>query len=170
MNPCATASPSPTPTPFEPIADALERLEHPLPLGHRDAGAAVDDPEVDLEADGSGLDPDRLLGWRPRDRVVDEVRDRPLQQRRIGVDAGQRLGDVRGDAPVPRSIAEARERGRHDLLDADLRLVHGQGTGCDPAHVEQVRDEVLEPVGLLVDGDAELVTGGLVPIDVFGQQ
>ena len=64
------------------VAEPLERLEHLLPVGRRDAGAAVDDAEHHRSRDTAALDPHRLLGRRPPQRVVDDVRDRALEQRR----------------------------------------------------------------------------------------
>ena len=34
------------------VAEPLERQEHPVPVGHRDAGAGVDDPQLDAAVDG----------------------------------------------------------------------------------------------------------------------
>ena len=52
-------------------------------------------------------------------------------------------------------VAEAGERGGHDLLQPTARL-HVSAPALQPAHVEQVADEAVEPVGLLVDGREEL--------------
>src|SRR5262249_30201052 len=128
------------------ITYPLERLEHPLAIGDRDAGAAVDHPEVDLRCHRARFDAHRLLGSAPCDRVVDEVCHRTLEQRWVGVDARKRLGDVRRDATMTSAITEARECSRHDFLDADPRVMDAQRTRCEPAHVEEVRDEGAEPI------------------------
>ena len=52
-----------------------------------------------------------------RTRVVDDVRDRPLDQRGVDLDARQRFGHL--DDDVAARVAEARERGRHDLVEPD---------------------------------------------------
>ena len=59
-NPRATARPRPTPRAVRAVAEPLERLEHPLAIGGRDARAAVDDaqrrrdrrPRPAVDADG----------------------------------------------------------------------------------------------------------------------
>ena len=40
------------------VAEALERLEHPLPVGARDAGSPVDDADLDPLAELGRLDAD----------------------------------------------------------------------------------------------------------------
>ena len=53
-----------------------------------------------------------------------------------------------------------------DLVDADGRQADVERSGLEPAHVEQVADERVEPVGLLVDRDEELVRAPPASIDV----
>ena len=70
-----------------------------------------------------------------------DVRDRPLQQRGVDVDPGQRLRDVDLDAAA--MVGQARERLRHDLVQADGRSHEPERAGLDPAHVQQVATSVL---------------------------
>ena len=101
-------------------------------------------------------------------RVLEDVRERPLEQARIGVDARQRLRDVELDRPVRRG--DAAYRGRQDLLEADGRGADLEGAGLQPAHVEQVPDERVQPVRLLVDRPQELVLRLGCPVDVVLEQ
>ena len=80
----------------------------------------------------------------------------------------ERLGDV--DVDVGGSGAEARERGGDDLVDADRRQADVERAGLEPAHVEQVADERVEPVGLLVDRGEELASCLGRPVDVVLEQ
>ena len=63
------------------VAQPLERQEDQLPLVHRDARSVVDDPQVHAVGHRARLDPDALIGRRPRARVVDDVGDRTFEQR-----------------------------------------------------------------------------------------
>jgi hypothetical protein len=114
----------------------------------------VDDLEFYPVALAGGGDLDRPVGWGPGQGVGDDVGDRPLQQARVGVDAWQRLGHVDLDAAAV--VGEAGERGRHHLVHADRPAVQAEGAGLQPAHVEQVADQGIQPVGLLVDGGQQL--------------
>ena len=76
------------------VAQTLERAEHVLALRRRDAGTAVDHVEVDPSLRDARFDAHRGRRRRPRDRVLDHVGDRPLEQRGVGVHARQRLVDV----------------------------------------------------------------------------
>ena len=58
----------------------------------------------------------------------------------------------------PRGPRSSRARG-HDLVDADRLRVQRQRAGLQPAHVEQVLDQPVEPVERLVGGGQQLVAG-----------
>ena len=75
---------------------------------------------------------------------------------RVGVDPRQRLGHV--DArPAPRGRRRlAERRGRRPPRARGRRSDEVHRAGLEPAHVEQVPDERVEPVGLLVDRLEEL--------------
>ena len=99
------------------VAHPLERLEQPLPVPHRDAGAPVDDPEVDAVRHRAGLDAHRAIGARRVERVGGQVGHCPLEEGRVGRHPGQRLVEV--DDHGRGGAAEAGQRRRHDLLVAD---------------------------------------------------
>ena len=42
--------------------------------------------------------------------------------------------------------------------------------GLEPAHVEQVADQRVEPLGFVVDGLQQLLAGRWIPVDVVGEQ
>ena len=163
--PLATARPSPTPPSWGLSPSRWNGSEHALALRRRHARAAVDDAQVDPIVDGAGVEPHVGARWRVANRVRDDVGDRPLEQAGVGQDPRQRLRDadvdVRGDRrPRLRSAAgtiSSRPTGR----GVDL-----QRAGLQPAHVEQVADERVEPVGLLVDRLQEGVAFLRRPVDV----
>ena len=109
----------------------------------RDAGAAVGDPHLDPVAERAGGDQDRLAVGAVLDGVLDDVGDRALQQSRVDGDHRQRLGDVEVDA----ALGDAAERHRDDLVEVDLADQRGDGAGLQAGHVQQVADQVVEPVG-----------------------
>jgi len=74
------------------------------------------------------------------------------------VHRGQVLGDVDDDPAA--GVAEALDGLSDDPVDADLDLHQVQRADLQSAHVEQVGDEVVEPVGLLGDGLQQLLTSG----------
>ena len=81
---------------------------------------------------------------------------------------GKRL--VEGDVDGVGGAAQAGQGRRHDLLVADGSGLEPQRPALQPAHVEQVADEVVEAVALLVDGAQELEGGLLGPVDVALEQ
>jgi hypothetical protein len=97
------------------------------------------------------------------DGVMDQVRERAFEQARVGEHAWEGFRQV--DAYVVVAEAAAAQRGRKDFLaerrDADL-----EGSGVQAAHVEQVADERVEPVGLLIDRGEELLPRLVCPVDV----
>ena len=104
------ASPSPDPEPAL-AAAAEERLEHlravsaagsPPLVGHADGRRARDA--------GAAADPDRRARGRELDRVLDQVREHPLELGRVGPDQRQ-LGRER---ELDRVIAGGVGRGRRD--------------------------------------------------------
>ena len=89
-----------------------------------------------------------------------------LQQARVDGDHRQRLGDVEGDAV----LGYAAERHRDDLVEVDLADQRGDGAGLQAGHVEEVADQVVEPVGAVLDALQELGLVLLGPGDVVGAQ
>ena len=147
------------------VAETLERHEHAVALVARHPRAPVGDADVDEPVDRAGGDPGvRALG-REANGVLDDVRERALEQPGIGEDARQRLGDVELDVSV--FEAEAVECGREDLLEPDRHRADLERASLDPAHVEEVPDERVEPVGLLVDRVQELAPLVVRPLDVL---
>ena len=100
----------------------------------------------------------RVSGGDHAERVLDDVGDRAFEQRGVGLDARQRLGHVDVDALGLRS-SPARAAG---TTSSSATVAHHelQRAGLEPAHVEQVADQVVEPVGALVDGLEQLPGGG----------
>ena len=116
--PFATARPSPTPSPWPGVAEPLERLEQPLALGRRDAGAAVDDADVDDAVDDArghprAACPAARSGPRSAITLASARSSRPA----VGEHARKRLGHVELDDAV--GDAEAVQRRGQHLLEAD---------------------------------------------------
>ena len=85
-------------------------------------------------------------------RVADEVGDDAFQQGRVGENGRQVVGYVESDGMHRRS--EVVERGWHDLVEPDGSDEDAQGTGLEPAHVEQVLHQPDESIqGLLRGGE-----------------
>ena len=122
------------------VAEALERLEDALALVGRDARAAVDDAQVDPPPTAPASTRTDASAGDARERVVDDVGDRPLEQRGVGVHRAAASRRRRPRHAVAR-CAEPGERGRHDLLEADVAHHELERAGLQPAHVEQVADE-----------------------------
>ena len=80
------------------VAEALEGQEDPVPVVGRDAGAAVDDADLDPVAEPAAGQVGRLSGRRVAQGVGAEVRQDPFQQSGVGLDEGELLGRVDEDA------------------------------------------------------------------------
>ena len=76
-----------------------------------------------------------------------------FEQGRIGGDGWQSFGDV--DLDTVGAGAEAVKGGRHDLVECHRRGARSHRVGVDPRHVEQVADQLRQPVGLLLDRGLE---------------
>ena len=71
---------------------------------------------------------------------------------------------------APSARAEAAERGGEHLLEPDRRRADLERARLEAAHVEQVADERVQPVGLLVDRAQEVVARLGRPLDVLLEQ
>ena len=98
MNPRATASPSPTPSAARVVAEPLERLEHRVAVGRRDAGTVVDDPQLDPVARPRPPRPAPAGPAATRPARCRRCSRPPARAARIGVDPRQRLRDVDDDS------------------------------------------------------------------------
>ena len=137
------------------VAEPLERHEHPVPVLLGDAGPAVDHAQLDPVAERARGQQRRLARRRVAQRVLGQVHDDPLEDGRVGEDLGQRVRDV-DQEPRGRRV-QVVQRAGHDLVQPDRAREHGQRAGLQPAHVQQVADQVGEPVQRLVRGGEQLV-------------
>ena len=83
------------------------------------------------------------------------------------MDAWEGLGHVGVDTL---GLAEPGERGRDDLLERDRAHDQLHRTGLEAAHVEQVADQVVEPVGAVVDRLEQLASRRRCEVHVALQQ
>ena len=161
-----SARPRPTPVLVVPVAEPLERQEHLVALVVGDAGAVVDDAQLDPVAVLAGGDQRRPVGRAEPQRVADDVDQDALQQAGVGRDGGQVVGDAHAD--VPAGLAELVERGRDRVLQPDRGGGDAERAGLQPAHVEQVLDQPGQPVERLVGGGEQLVAVLVGEVDVLG--
>ena len=99
-----------------------------------------------------------LLAGRPGQRVRHDVGHSPLEQSRISLDEGNRLGYVElGAVTVERQPAERRG---HHVLQGHRRAAQAQRAALQPAHVEEVRHHPVELIGSRVDGAQQVVSVG----------
>ena len=114
--PCSRAiwrtSESPSPAPALSSLEPVERREHALALGLRDARPGVDDVEDETAPLPPQLDLDRRRAVAPR--IVDEIADQPPQQPRIA--AHERRRAVETAALHARAFL-GEQRQQVDLLD-----------------------------------------------------
>ncbi len=141
-----------------PVPRPVKAIEHArnLLFGHPDPGVGDDDLHprpVGLDADVEGASLGRVQ-VRVGQQVGDDLADPP----RIGERRRQRRRDVRGQVLVLRDDARLHQLDHlvHDLADIDRAPVDLDVVGLDPRHVEQVVDELDEPVGRLEDDVDEL--------------
>ena len=146
------------------VDEPLKGFEYLFTTRERNALAAIDDPDIDSTRHRTRLDADGSFRGRRGERVVDEVRDRTLQERRIGMDGRQRFRHIDGDARGP--FSEIDDRGGDDFVDEHRSCRDTERAGLQAAHVEQLSDERIEAVGGLLDRRLELIALLRRPVDV----
>ena len=102
------------------------------------------------------------------DGVRHDVREGPLEEPGVGEHAWEVIRHV--DQHPVRGRADAAQGDGDDLLQPHRQGVHVERSRLEAAHVEKVAHERVEPVGVLVDRMEELVSLGLGPHDVVGQE
>ena len=148
-SPRATARPRPTPVVGGVVAEPLERPEHVVALLARDAGTAVDDTELDRRLGRARLDAHAGVRRATRPNAFSAMLAiARSSSAAVGADAraASRARRPRADAPSSPTSAT-----RHHFVEPDVAHHELQRTRLQPAHVEEVADEVVEPVGALVD-------------------
>ena len=104
----------------------------------------------------AGLDADRRAGGRRTRARCRRGWRAPARAARVGA---RPRGSVSGTSTSTRraSVAEAGERGRHDLLEADRRAARAASApACSRLMSSRLPTSAVEPVGLLVDRGEEL--------------
>ena len=160
VRPRATARPSPTPSP---AGTSPSRWNGSKIVSRRLGGHArsvVDHPQAHPRPDAVLVQAD--AGDRDRRRVgvlegvLDDVGDHPLEQARIGGHRRQVVG--RGDRD--RLGARSRRRSVHSATEArSTSALRAVSAGLQPAHVEQVGHQGVQPVGGLLDRGQQLLLG-----------
>ena len=155
MNPFATARPSPTPS----LWPASPRRWNGLKRRSRSSAGTPRPRSTTRMSTVPSTTPARHRrrhpGRRKADRVRDHVGECALEEPAIGEDTRQRVVDVESHGAI--RGAEAGERRREHLVQCDRGGRDVERSRLQPAHVEEIADERVEPVGLLLDRGKELV-------------
>ena len=130
---------------------ALERLEDRGPLLGRDAGpSSATDTSTQSSPASRARDADVGPGRRVAGRVLEQVGDHLVEQRVVGVDERQVVGDVERPRGASREqpVQPAHAVG-HQLVEGDGLALGLERAGLDAAQAQQVGDEPVEPLGLV---------------------
>ena len=100
--------------------------------------------------------------------VRDHVRQRALEQTRVGEDGWERFLQVKRDVGSART--ETAQRSRQHLVEIDGFLVDLERVSLQAAHIEEVAHEGVQAVGLLVDRVEKLAPFVRAPVDVLLKQ
>ena len=126
------------------VARAVEALEDVRQVAVRKARAVIADAQLAVRQ----ADVDGPTCWAPLDRVVDEVRDRPLDACGLSADHGGL--ELRAELePVTRAGTRALDHRTRDLVDA--HVVDGVAGLGATGELDDVRDERRQLVELLDD-------------------
>src|SRR5215212_514861 len=130
--------------------EALEQLGHELRI---DAGPAVLDCEPEMPVPLLGLDPHRRIAVPTR--IRDQVRDDPIEGRRIG----DRL-ELRRHLEHDRRCLlwyEGGDEGADAAADGNRLRSYADRLGLEPREVEQLLDELAQALALAEEGAPKLV-------------
>lgn len=109
-----------------------------------------------------------LVGWAVAQRVGDDVDQHPFQQARVG-GGGRQVGrDVSGDGRGRR--AKFVQRQGYGVLQSDRGSGDAEDAGLESTHVQEVGDQPGEAVQRLLGGLQQLLSVGLVELDVVAAQ
>src|SRR3989442_10687012 len=148
---------------------AVKLLEDLVLLPARQPRAAVGDLRGDGAVRRGRDDSDRTLGRGVLDRVVEEVHEDLLDEHVVDRHQRQIGRDVRRDAPVRESLAEATQRRTDHLLERMPFLAELERAGLEPCHLEQVLDEAVQPFRLLAYRFQEFLLRSIVESGSFVQ-
>jgi hypothetical protein len=123
-------------------AVAVERLEDPLELLRAEAGACVE--HLEPEPVAAYLD----AAGRELERVLDQVREHPLDLGGVDLDRRQVVLELDVDAV---GAGEPVERLSDELVHRPELGTRCRGARLEARQVEQVRDEALQPPALEPD-------------------
>ncbi len=163
QNPSTIASPRPAPAPVARSPSRWNGWNIAVPQGRRDARAVVRHAQLDTTARAPARRPPP--GARPGCGGPRCPAGSPPRARAARVDAHQR--EVVGDPhPAPRPTAGRSPRARRPRRPPRRRARRRDRTDLDPRHVQDVGDEVVEPVGGLLDRREQLRPLVRRPLDV----
>ena len=147
------------------VAEALERLEHMLSLRRRYAAPAVDDPHVDPAGHRRRFDADGDVPARVPHRVVDDVRDRALQQRRVDVRRAAGSPGTSTTTSRARSLRLANAAGTISS-SSDGRHASWSAPDCSRLMSSRFSTSLCSRVCFGVDAEHEVAGVGAGPVDV----
>ena len=128
--PSRPRDPRPTPVSLVGVAQALERLEDALSLRERDPAAPVDDAQVDPTGHDGTPRPGPACR-RPECRTALSTTFATARSSSAGSTSTSGNDSGTSTTTSPRRVAQARERGRHDLVEPDgARLESSSAPDC----------------------------------------
>src|SRR5581483_11984435 len=138
--------PEPRPRQRAGVRRAVEALEDVRAVLLGDAGAAV----ADAQDAARERDVDGRARRAPLRGVLEQVRDGPLEARRVALDG--RLGERRGEGDAVVPVRRPLDRVEHELVEADRVAVEvAAAAPCEleqaldnPLHLLRLADEVVE--------------------------
>ena len=98
------------------------------------------------------------------DRVLEQVRQHPLEESGIGLDEWQVFRHVNRHSPA--RAWHRQERGADHLVERHGHCLDAECPSLEPARVEQVLDDPIEAVRRLLDRREQLTALLLRPLDV----
>ena len=136
-------------------AHAAELLEDERVVLGCDARAVVAHLDVDPPVLRERLDLDLAAGRRVLDGVVEQVREHLTQPLAVAADERERPVDVRADPHLVLTALGSGRRLLDELADVDVRERVAEAARLDPRRVEDVGDELGEPLRLVLDQPEE---------------
>ncbi len=117
-----------------------------------DAAAEIDHVEQHLVAPLPGGHDGLTTRRRVCDRVGEQVGEHPLEQARVGPDERQLVGHHQPYVAGALGLVPGQRR---DLVNRGGPQERLKRAGREPAHIEQVADQVVEPIGGLLRGSQQ---------------
>src|SRR5262249_20734114 len=130
---------------------AIELIEDPFEVGRRNTFSLVQDLEADGIPVAPTLDADSAARWSIFGCIVQEIEEELLKEHGVDLNHWQILAELYLDAMLSQDLARTFESTTDDFTEVVQGCVRNNRPGLQLGHVEQVRDEPVEPFGLADD-------------------